>query len=99
MARSTPRQTRRNIVTLEDLAPRRDVVGGSASRVFGAEPAATREEHMAVTKKAAKDLPASKSVKGGGKTWNDNLTLVRAAKPSKRDLPPNKDIKAGKKAL
>jgi hypothetical protein len=29
---------------------------------------------------------------------NENVTLVRAAKPAKRDLPAGKDIKAGKKA-
>jgi hypothetical protein len=28
----------------------------------------------------------------------DNLTLVRAAKPAKKDLPASKDIKGGKKA-
>jgi sialic acid synthase SpsE len=44
-----------------------------------------------------KDLPAKKNVKGGGIWQNDNITLVRAAKPAK-DLPANKDIKAGKKA-
>jgi hypothetical protein len=47
-----------------------------------------------------KDLPASKDVKGGRKAGSlqDNLTLVRAAKPAKKDLPVNKDIKGGKKA-
>ena len=29
---------------------------------------------------------------------NENVTLVRGAKPAKRDLPAGKDIKAGKKA-
>jgi hypothetical protein len=29
---------------------------------------------------------------------NENLTLIRAAKPAKKDLPAGKDIKAGKKA-
>jgi hypothetical protein len=49
---------------------------------------------------AKKDLPASKTVKGGAikRKRNDNLTLVRAAKPAKRDLPASKDVKAGKKA-
>lgn len=43
---------------------------------------------------------AGKVVKGGrlGNTNQDNLTLVRAAKPSKKDLPAGKDVKAGKKA-
>ena len=34
-----PRE-RRDIVTLADLAPRRDVTGGAAPRVFGSEPLA-----------------------------------------------------------
>ena len=60
--------------------------------------AANRLGDTMATKK--KDLPASKDVKGGkpGLTPNDNLTLVRAAKPAKKDLPVNKDIKGGKKA-
>jgi hypothetical protein len=29
---------------------------------------------------------------------NENITLIRAAKPAKKDLPAGKDIKAGKKA-
>ena len=41
------------------------------------------------------DLPAKKDVKGGGWTNNDNLTLVRAAKPTKKDLPAIKVVKAG----
>lgn len=47
-----------------------------------------------------KDLPASKPVKGGrkGGTLQDNLTLVRAAKPAKKDLPASKDVKGGKKS-
>jgi hypothetical protein len=45
-----------------------------------------------------KDLPAKKNVKGGGKKLsNDNLTLIRAAKPAKKDLPAGKDVKGGKK--
>jgi hypothetical protein len=54
------------------------------------------EDAMAGTK----DLPAPKDVKGGGrKLCNDNLTLVRAAKPTKKDLPAGADIKAGGKRL
>lgn len=45
----------------------------------------------------SKDLPAGKNPKGGKLAANDNLTLVRAAKPSTKDLPASKDIKAGKK--
>ena len=41
-----------------------------------------------------KDLPARKNVKGGGLIRNDNLTLIRAAKPA-RDLPVIKDVKGG----
>jgi len=54
--------------------------------------------------KKAKDLaPKSGSVKGGrpvaGSGPNDNMTLVRNAKPApkKRDLPSRKDVKGGKK--
>ena len=44
-----------------------------------------------------KDLPAKKTVKAGRKgiTVNDNLTLVRAAKPGKKDLPAQKTVKGG----
>lgn len=51
-----------------------------------------------------KDLPPKKSgqVKGGGKNriaGNENLTLIRAAKPKvKKDLPPKKNPKGGKLA-
>ena len=41
--------------------------------------------------KKAKDLPAkSGSVKGGGQNLNDNISLIRAAKPGKKakDLAP-----------
>jgi len=52
-------------------------------------------DEMATKKK---DLPANKDVKGGRPIpSNDNLTLVRAAKPAKKDLPAGKDIKAGKR--
>ena len=45
-----------------------------------------------------KDLPAKKSVKGGRLGMpNDNLTLVRAAKPGKKDLPSKKTVKGGLK--
>jgi len=54
--------------------------------------------------KKAKDLATkSSSVKGGRAGWttNENLTLVRNAKPApkKRDLPSRKDVKGGKKAV
>jgi hypothetical protein len=29
---------------------------------------------------------------------NENITLIRGAKPAKKDLPAGKDVKAGKKA-
>ena len=45
-----------------------------------------------------KDLPVKKTVKAGRAGMpNDNLTLVRAAKPGKKDLPAKKTVKAGKK--
>jgi hypothetical protein len=28
---------------------------------------------------------------------SDNITLIRAAKPTKKDLPAGKDVKGGKK--
>jgi hypothetical protein len=56
--------------------------------------------------KKAKDLApkSSGSVKGGKPAavgFNDNITLVRAAKPTpkKRDLPARKEIKGGKKTV
>jgi hypothetical protein len=57
------------------------------------------------TPKKAKDLSpkSSGNVKGGRASagFNDNITLVRAAKPTpkKRDLPARKEIKGGKKAV
>jgi hypothetical protein len=59
---------------------------------------------MAKPTKKMKDLgPRKSAVKGGARlAGNDNLTLVRAAKPTiNKDLPPRKDIKgaAGKKIV
>lgn len=96
MTRKTPSKPR-NVVTLADLAPQRQVLGGSERRVFGADATASQEDRMAATTKT-KDLPAGKNPKGGKLATNDNLTLVRAAKPSQKDLPAGKDVKAGKKA-
>ena len=71
-----------DIVTLADLAPRSTVVGGSARRVFGS--ADHSEPQRAASKRAGKDLPAGKPVKGGRLAGNDNMTLVRAGKAGKR---------------
>ena len=97
----------RDVVTLADLAPRRDVKGGSQRRVFGADPIdptpQNRRSDMKSSKapaKRTKDLPAkSDGVKGGGQNLNDNVTLVRGAKPTakKKDLPARKDVTGGKK--
>lgn len=58
---------------------------------------------MAPKKTPLKDLkPKSTAVKAGRGGWdrNDNITLVRAAKPVvKKDLPPKKDVKGGKKSI
>ncbi|MEQ1731657.1 MAG: hypothetical protein ABL982_25065 [Vicinamibacterales bacterium] len=56
---------------------------------------------MTPKKKPLKDLtPKSTAVKGGKLAANDNITLVRAAKPVvKKDLPPKKDVKGGKKVV
>jgi hypothetical protein len=43
-----------------------------------------------------RDLPAKKTVKGGRIVRNDNLTFVRAAKPTNRDLPAKKEVKGGR---
>jgi hypothetical protein len=56
-----------------------------------------------VSAKKAKDL-APKSggrVKGARLAGNDNVTLVRGAKPAPktRDLPSRKDVKGGTKAV
>jgi hypothetical protein len=100
----------RDVVTLADLAPRRDVKGGSQRRVFGADPIEpspqNRRSDMKSSKapvKKAKDLPAkSASVKGGGQNLNDNITFVRAAKPTKKrkDLSPRASgsVKGGRLA-
>jgi hypothetical protein len=51
---------------------------------------------MATSKKTTKDLPAGKNPKGGKVVANENLTLVRAAKPAKKDLPSKKTVKGGR---
>jgi hypothetical protein len=55
---------------------------------------------MAKSTKKIKDLrPKSGAVKGGRIAANENMTLIRAAKPTiKKDLPPRQDVKGGKKA-
>ena len=54
---------------------------------------------MKKTKKVKDLAPKSGKVKGGLIAANDNLTLVRGAKPApkKRDLPSRKDVTGGKK--
>ena len=37
--------------------------------------------------------------KAGKVAFNDNTTLVRAAKPAKKDLPATKTVKGGKLVL
>ncbi len=96
MAEKKPANTARPVVTLADLAPRQDVTGGSQKRVFGSDPIVPsvdegrRDQKSTRTAKKTKDLPAKSGVKGGGHNLNDNLTLVRAAKPGKnaKDLVP-----------
>jgi hypothetical protein len=60
-------ETRRDVVTLDDLAPRHDVRGGSGRRVFGADTKhfAPRSETMATKKTVKKDLQPKNSPKGG----------------------------------
>jgi hypothetical protein len=59
--------TRRDVVTLADLAPRQDVRGGSERRVFGADTTdfATGSTTMATKKTVKKDLQPKNSPKGG----------------------------------
>lgn len=97
MAQKKQTTSARDVVTLADLAPRHEITGGSGRRVFGSDAtglSADKERRdMKVTRPAAKktkDLPAKSGVKGGGQNLNDNLTLLRAAKPGKKakDLAP-----------
>ena len=71
-------------------------MGGSQKRVFGSDPIAPpadnerRDRKSTQTAKTTKDLPAKSGVKGGGNNLNDNITLVRVAKPGEKakDLVP-----------
>ena len=101
MATKTPRNQARSIVTLADLAPRREVMGGSQRRVFGASTDNAADSTVGPgSSKKLKDLaPKSGAVKGGKLAVNDAMTLVRAAKPTVKDLPPRQDVKGGKKAV
>jgi len=89
------------VVPLTDLAPTREVMGGSQRRVFGTDAVDSQLRSSAMKKKTGADLPPSKPVKGGGAySANDNTTLIRKAKPAsskKKDLPARKDVKGGKK--
>jgi hypothetical protein len=80
-------ERRHDVVTLDDLAPRHDVRGGSERRVFGADTTTFQSEGvMGGKNKKTKDL-APKSigkVKGGRLATNENLTLVQAADPKTR---------------
>jgi hypothetical protein len=94
-SRNTPRPGR-DVVTLADLSPRREIKGGGSRRVFGADPVDTHRRDGMAKGSGKKDLtPKSPTnVKGGGLTPNDNITLVRnnrrgaMKKPGKKDLPP-----------
>jgi hypothetical protein len=78
--------TLRDVVTLDDLAPRHDVRGGSGRRVFGADTKAFASEGGMTGKKVkkTKDLApkGTSKVKGGRLATNENLTLVRATSPN-----------------
>ncbi len=104
MANQKRTEPKRDVVTLSDLAPSRDVRGGGGRQVFGATahhvPDMQKETPMAGSKKT-KDLSPAKNPKGGlirKPVGNDNFTLVRAAKPAiKKDLSPKSSPKGGKK--
>ena len=84
-------ERRRDVVTLNDLAPRHDVRGGSERRVFGADTNTFQSEGSMAGKKVkkTKDLApkGADKVKGGRSdrlATNENLTLVQAADPKTR---------------
>lgn len=83
-------RNRRDVVTLDDLAPRHDVRGGSERRVFGADPKDFASEADMAGKKVrkTKDLAPKSAgkVKGGRLATNENLTLVRAVLPKTKNL-------------
>jgi hypothetical protein len=54
--------TRRALVPLTDLAPNREITGGSQRRVFGTEPVA---QIPGSAKKRSRDLSARKDPKAG----------------------------------
>ena len=58
-------RNRREVVTLDDLAPRHDVRGGSERRVFGADSNAFASESDVAGKKVkkTKDLPPKSAPK------------------------------------
>jgi hypothetical protein len=61
---------KRDIVTLSDLSPRREVRGGNAQRVFGADgidPLATPDETKERKPKGQKDLSPKTGPNGGVK--------------------------------
>lgn len=69
------KSSRRDVVTLADLAPRQDVKGGSQRRVFGADPIGPMPgvgrndlQSTKTSDKKVTDLPAKSpgGVKGGG---------------------------------
>ena len=85
MANHTPSQSKRDIITLADLAPRHDVRGGHGRQIFGTgavDPiaeAAGRAESRAAGSKKTKDLSPKSNPKGGrgGRlASNANVTLV-----------------------
>jgi len=77
------RQPARDVVKLTDLAPRQEVKGGSQRRVFGSDPIQTPADQRSAQRR---ELPAKSpgSVKGGGISRNDNMTLVRATRAIRR---------------
>jgi hypothetical protein len=85
----------RDVITLADLSPRHDVKGGSRQRIFGAD--APNLAGRTDMKTKLKDLtPKSPGgIKGGKLGANDNITLVRAAKPKAtgKDLTPKSPAK------
>jgi hypothetical protein len=76
---------KRDVIPLADLAPVREIKGGSSQRVFGMDSTMEIRRDAMATKTKGKDLtPKSPTKIRGGRVdgpMNDNITLVRGAQP------------------
>jgi hypothetical protein len=65
VTKSNVRRTRRDIVTLADLAPRRDIKGGAGQRVFGADAIDAPESAARSTTKVTRVIGHAGQLKQG----------------------------------